>query len=119
MPISWPSNTATFPQQFLSGSVSGGPDNNVRRTQTDGGKIRQEKINENPTETYHGDLVFETEDDYETFITFWKQNCAREFEWTHPHIPTQAATCRFVGPPVDHPSTTWFHRVSIAVEVVP
>lgn len=118
MAITWPANTG-FPQQFLAGSVSGGPENNVRRTETDAGKIRQEKINEQPRETYHGDLVFESEDLYETFITFWQQNCAREFEWTHPIKPSQAANCRFVGPPVDRPSTTWFHRVTITVEINP
>lgn len=123
MAISWPDAVTYpgFPQYFLVGSVDGGPEDVVLRTNVDQGVPRVRSRYKNANGLFSGTLLFPTRALYQVFKTFWKttlNNGTATFTWWDPEDPTSLVTMRFEGPYKDSPQTDQIRRVQVNVRVL-
>lgn len=120
--LNWPIAPSDFPQFFLVGSVTGGPDDATIRTQVSQGRERTRSKYAKPTKRFNGALLFPSQAAFAAFETFFEttlSNGTAEFDWVHPSKPLTAATLRFVGPYSAQPVTDTIIRVTVTVEILP
>lgn len=120
--ITWPASPSNFPQYFLQGSVTGGPEDNTIRTQVAVGRQRVRQRYATPTQKFSGALLFPDQTAFQAFENFFYttlSNGTAEFDWVHPLKPSVAATLRFVGQFTAQPQTNAVIRVTCNVEVLP